>query len=244
MKAAISFIRAFGYEVHHAPGEAEAELVKLEEAGYIDAIISSDSDLFLFGTPLIFRSISKKDRRYVDEYAVYNPNTTPFPLTRGGAILFALLCGGDYDNGIDGCGPATATALARCGFGEQLFEAHQTFRGDKYKYERFLSKWGPTLRAELMTNSRQFLHRREFDIAGEITFEFPDRRVHELYMNPITSWSPGYTLPDPSRWVFKQPSIAVITQLCVDHLRSEDLQKTFKSNLWVGIFLQMLYSVS
>jgi holliday junction resolvase YEN1 len=41
-------------------------------------------------------------------------------LSPGGLLLFASLSGGDYDNGVEGCGAITALGLAKCGFGDQL----------------------------------------------------------------------------------------------------------------------------
>jgi Holliday junction resolvase YEN1 len=39
-----------------APGEAEAELAKLNAAGMIDAVVTDDSDAFLFGATHVIRS--------------------------------------------------------------------------------------------------------------------------------------------------------------------------------------------
>lgn len=48
-------IRAFGFDFWMAPGEAEAELAWLNKAGYIDAILSDDSDTFVFGAKMMIR---------------------------------------------------------------------------------------------------------------------------------------------------------------------------------------------
>ncbi|KAF7324058.1 hypothetical protein MKEN_00628200 [Mycena kentingensis (nom. inval.)] len=49
LKNVKQLIKAFGYYVHDAPGEAEAELAYLNKKGNIDAIITTDSDVFVFG---------------------------------------------------------------------------------------------------------------------------------------------------------------------------------------------------
>lgn len=174
---------------------------------------------------------------------MYSANRPDFPLTQGGMLLYALLCGGDYDHGLAGCGPTTSVALARCGFGDQLLDAYRSHQSADF--ERFLRKWRPAVQSELLTNSQQFLSRRQFDIAGEISHEFPDRRTLQYYANPVTSWSPGRIPPDPSQWEFTQPSILLITNFCKEyfHWKPQAMKKIFKAQLWEGIFLQMLYSV-
>jgi 5'-3' exonuclease len=39
-----------------APGEAEAELAQLNRLGFIDAVISEDSDTIVFGAPCVIRT--------------------------------------------------------------------------------------------------------------------------------------------------------------------------------------------
>ncbi|KAF8174538.1 PIN domain-like protein [Pholiota molesta] len=240
---AIELVEYFGFEIHHAPGEAEAELAKLNEDGHIHAVITSDSDAFLFGVQKLLRSIPKDNRRYPDEYSLYSTSGTELPFTREGAIFFALLCGGDYADGIDGCGPTTAAALARCGFGDQLLAAYRHLRG--IEYEHFLVQWRCAIRTELRTNTQKFLSRCQPQLAATIPDNFPDHRVLDYYANPITSWSPGRIPPDSSRWRFKQPSVAAITQFCIRHFHWRDLETMklrLKENLWEGVFLQILYS--
>ncbi|KAF8952163.1 hypothetical protein BDZ97DRAFT_1880491 [Flammula alnicola] len=206
MSLAIELVEIFGYCTHPAPGEAEAELAKLNCKGYIHSIITSDSDTVLFGMRLLLRSIPKKEREYPDQYIIYTAGA--MPLTQGGVILFALLCSGDYSDGIEGCSPTTASALARCGFGDQLLSAFP-------------------------------------NIAAAISGAFPDCRILDLYVNPVTSWSPGP--PNLSQWQFEQPSIPAITQFCTQHFHWQNpqiIKQKFKATLWQGIFLQMLYSPS
>ncbi|KAF8173441.1 PIN domain-like protein [Pholiota molesta] len=241
---AVDLIRHFGFQFHNAPGEAEAELARFNKEGHVHAVITSDSDAYLFGAQLVLRSIPKGDRKFPDEYSLYNSTETELSLTHEGIVFFALLCGGDYGDGIDGCGPTTAVALARCGFGDQLLAAYHHLRG--VEFERFLIQWRCAIRVELQTNVRGFLSRRQPKLAASISDNFPDPRILDLYVNPVTSWSPGHIPPDPSQWQSRQPSIPEITRFCVWHFHWRDhqtIQQRFKANLWEGVFLQMLYSV-
>ncbi|SPO24380.1 uncharacterized protein UTRI_03648 [Ustilago trichophora] len=52
-------IEAFGYQWHRAPGEAEAELAYLNQAGWVDAVLTDDSDALLFGAQVLIRNWGK-----------------------------------------------------------------------------------------------------------------------------------------------------------------------------------------
>ncbi|TKY89286.1 hypothetical protein EX895_001817 [Sporisorium graminicola] len=52
-------IEAFGYQWQRAPGEAEAELAYLNLAGFVDAVLTDDSDALLFGTQVLVRNWGK-----------------------------------------------------------------------------------------------------------------------------------------------------------------------------------------
>ncbi|KAF7790323.1 hypothetical protein EIP86_001277 [Pleurotus ostreatoroseus] len=120
-------------------------------------------------------------------------------LTRGGMILIALLAGGDYDHvsayatavtrsniivimkGIMNCGPATAHALALCGFGDQLLDAYQHGVGH---FKAYLPVWRNAVNEELRTNSQGRFTR----LPGiRISDTFPDLAVMDAYANPVCS---------------------------------------------------------
>lgn len=48
--------------IFQAPGEAEAELAYLNRIGVIDAILSDDSDTFLFGASLVVRKCASRSQ--------------------------------------------------------------------------------------------------------------------------------------------------------------------------------------
>ena len=100
-----------------APCEAEAELALLNCQGYIDVILTEDSDAFVFGARSVIReyvrhlhpSNGKKtndfcsstytdNKGWCDMYTADRIQTTDtVRLTQGGLLLLALFCGGDYD---------------------------------------------------------------------------------------------------------------------------------------------------
>ncbi|KAJ7765925.1 PIN domain-like protein, partial [Mycena maculata] len=92
-------IREFGYHWHTAPEEADTELGRLASEGYINAVQTTDSNIFLFGAPTVIYVPQKKTdgpniTMYTSEDLFTNPSIS---LTCGGMLLIALLCGGDYD---------------------------------------------------------------------------------------------------------------------------------------------------
>ncbi|KAN0064834.1 hypothetical protein ACQY0O_001891 [Thecaphora frezii] len=56
----ITLIRAFGFQYTIAPGEAEAELAWLNRHGCIDAVMTDDVDVFVFGANTVIRNWGKK----------------------------------------------------------------------------------------------------------------------------------------------------------------------------------------
>ena len=104
--------------LQQAPGEAEAELAYLNQILAIDLVLTSDSDVFLFGaTHVMRRSVffnhlinnlrykqtlhspqdsSERDNVevYTDEWFARQNDQT---LSPAGFLFIAIMCGGDYD---------------------------------------------------------------------------------------------------------------------------------------------------
>lgn len=199
-----------------------------------------------------FDSIPKADRQFLDEHMLYDvraPGSTSggtngFLMTRANLVLFALLCGGDYDDGVLGCGYFTAKALVQCGFGDQLLTAYHNLRGADY--DEFISQWRAAIRVELSTNSQGHLAAAKPNLAAALREDFPNRRVVGLYIDPITSSSPGFANDSPGQWGYGQPFIPALTAFCMRHFNwgHEAVKREFSAHLWPGIFANMMYSVS
>ncbi|KAE9401362.1 PIN domain-like protein [Gymnopus androsaceus JB14] len=111
-------VEAFGFHVHVAAGEAEAELAVMNRLGVIHAVLTKDSDVFPYGAQLVLRVNSDACTATNLVVDVYDSQIIEqrLGLTRSGFLLFALLVGNDIDAGISGLGPQTALALAKCGY--------------------------------------------------------------------------------------------------------------------------------
>lgn len=122
-------------------------------------------------------------------------------------ILIALFSGGDYHDGVPGCGIAVAVGLARAGFAEQLITKVESLAlsvqhvegkrtkvslGGKEKrdLDEFLQVWRAEVAEELRTNSKKLLGKRSPKAASNLLnmgSSFPNVDVLMAYVNPVTS---------------------------------------------------------
>ncbi|KAJ3518141.1 hypothetical protein NLJ89_g64 [Agrocybe chaxingu] len=163
--------------------------------------MTDDCDAFLFGACTVIKNISKKlsgnknnlalnadgktDNYHTMVYKIADIRThTEVGMTRGGMILFALLSGGDYHEGVERFGKVIAHSLARCGFGDELLEAYGNLQGQDL--QEFLHHWRERVNGELRTNMRGFLPHRT---SLSLPITFPELDVLEKYANPTHSTS-------------------------------------------------------
>lgn len=162
-------------------------------------------------------------------------------LTVGGLILIGLLRGGDYNpEGLPGCGPNVAHALARCGFGDTLVDATRNL--SKEDLPAFLVNWRHELRQELKTNSRGFLNTKKVKLSKDLPEAFPDIDVLMLYTNPVTSESERKIAPINYRWE-REPDLGKIAGVCEWFFEwgvKEIIVKRFRTVIWAPIVLRIL----
>ncbi|KAI0087645.1 hypothetical protein BDY19DRAFT_954743 [Irpex rosettiformis] len=227
-----TMIEAFGFEWRMAPGEAEAELAYLNRIGVIDAVWTDDVDTLVFGATLVIRNQSKNlsgnrahdltnsdgrdDKNHTMTFSAEDIKRHPkVNLDQEGLILIALLSGGDYSKGVEGCGPQVAAALAQCGFGDSLVNKIRSLSlsislglqtngtgsrkasktrvtlgsAEKAELMRWLEGWREELCDELRTNSRGLMKKKTPSLAAKIQQSkwVPDLQVLMAYVNPVTS---------------------------------------------------------
>ncbi|KAF8901075.1 hypothetical protein CPB84DRAFT_1680152 [Gymnopilus junonius] len=252
-------VEAFGFEWRMAPGEAEAELAYLNRIGVIDGILSDDVDNFLFGATTVIRNssntlsgnrahpalnaVGKDDKNHSRVFRIEDITNHPdIRLTRGGMILIGLMSGGDYHQaGVDRCGPATAHGLAKCGFGDSLYEAARAL--DCQDLPEFLVAWRHELRQELRTNSKGLLGRKQVALANSIPESFPDIDILLSYVNPITSESMGRDSNNTRLTWSKEPDLAKLAEACEFYFEwgyKEAIIKRFRTIMWPPIVLRIL----
>lgn len=176
-------LKQFGYPIHLAPGEAEAECALLQREGIVDAVLSEDVDTLMFGSGVTLRNWSPeksgKTPTHVNVYDAVETKNGPSGLDREGMILVALMSGGDYvPEGIPGCGPKTACEAAKAGFGADLCKIP---RNDS----RAMAQWRERLQHELKTNESKFFKRKHG--ALKIPDDFPRLDILGYYTHPAIS---------------------------------------------------------
>ncbi|KAI0123671.1 PIN domain-like protein [Xylariales sp. AK1849] len=156
-----------------APGEAEAQCSKLEEAGIVDGVVTEDGDAFIFGSRLVIRRLpAKSGVATVEVYRMKDLELAKPSLNRKYLLLLAMMSGGDYDEGIPGCGPVTASKVARAGYSVRLWDVSTR--------PNLLDSWRDSLVREL--------HKRGLsNVARAVPVGFPLQTIINYYKNPTTS---------------------------------------------------------
>lgn len=184
-------IDLFKFPRHDAPGEAEAECARLQQAGVVDAVMSNDIDTLMFGSGLTVMNFSKESSTgtsaatHVDCYTIESQLDVEanVKLSRAGMVLFAMLSGGDYlPSGVTKCGPGLAGEIARAGFGEDLFDI---IYSSEDEVEAKLTEWRERLQYELDENESGYFQSKHK--AVRIPDTFPDRQILSFYARPIVS---------------------------------------------------------
>lgn len=183
-------IERFRFPWHEAPGEAEAECARLQQAGIVDAVISNDVDTLMFGSTFTMMNFSNESgsgasgATHVTCYHLGSQgHVSNVSLDRAGMILFAMVSGGDYlPSGVEKCGPGTAAEIAKAKFGEDLLEIIASHPPD---LDSQLSEWRERLQYELDSNESGYFANKH--PAVRIPESFPDPTILEYYAEPKVS---------------------------------------------------------
>ncbi|KAJ7727690.1 PIN domain-like protein [Mycena olivaceomarginata] len=229
----------FGFEWIVAPGEAEATLSAMSANGNpfrIDAILTDDSDSFVFGASIVLRIRSEDNENYEASRYSASDITTMLGITREDLILLAILSGGDYSDGLHGCGLTIAMGLGRAGLGMELISG---LKGQSHANSlRFLCTWRYSLCAELRTNASGHLPRRYSQLAAAVPADFPDLEVINLYLHPIVAECvPAHVL------ILQPPRLNVLARFAEDHFGWGDsvgILNHFADHLFPGLVVRDL----
>ncbi|KAF1952424.1 hypothetical protein CC80DRAFT_518698 [Byssothecium circinans] len=181
-------LKQFGFPMHLAPGEAEAECALLQREGIVDAVLSEDVDTLMFGSSVTIRNWSPEQKTgktptHVNVYDAAKTKAGPAGLDREGMILIALMSGGDYiPEGIPGVGPKLACEAARAGFGHDLCKIP---RNDK----KAMREWRDRLEHEIKTNESKLFSRKKPSL--KMPDSFPQLDILGYYTHPAVSSQAG-----------------------------------------------------
>ncbi|KAI2625449.1 hypothetical protein GGS26DRAFT_564070 [Hypomontagnella submonticulosa] len=191
-------IRLFGFQVHDAPGEAEAECALLQLNGIVDAVLSEDVDTIMFGCTRTLRnwtsegSKGSKTPTHVSMYDTEELLKGGSGLDREGMVLVALMSGGDYiPEGIPGAGVKLACEAARAGFGRSLCKLKKSDTSE-------LATWKERLTYELRHNESGFFRTRHK--ALNVPDSFPNLDVLRYYTHPVVSSAATLERLKQQRW--------------------------------------------
>jgi len=115
----------FGIPYIIAPQEAEAQCAYLNEHNLVDAVITDDSDVFLFGAKHVYRNFFA-EAKYCEVYSS-DRIKQELGLDRDRFIQLALLLGSDYTEGIHGVGIVNAIEIVSA-FQGTVSEASEAFK--------------------------------------------------------------------------------------------------------------------
>ncbi|TIA88764.1 hypothetical protein E3P99_02401 [Wallemia hederae] len=164
-------LKAFGIPYITAPMEAEAQCAKLAELNLVDAVITDDSDIFLFGAPIVYKNMFN-DKQFVECY-VAGDLEKDLSLSRDRLIELAYILGSDYTNGFAGVGPVMAMEL----LGDFAHEPPNTLAGFKKWWTKVQN--GKDTPQDTSTKFRKTFKKKNKNLMLEK--DFPDPGVKAAY---------------------------------------------------------------
>jgi 5'-3' exonuclease len=175
-------LRLLGIPYLEAPMEAEAQCAYLNKNGLVDAVLTEDSDAFLFGAKVVYRHLFA-DGKFAESYDAACVKSE-LGIDRDRFIKLALLLGSDYSPGVRGVGIVNSMEVL------QAFPGDDGLRQFK-EWSRLVSladKEPPGGEADSMATSavrRRFCWKhRNMKRNWEIHDSFPSQLVIDAYMRP------------------------------------------------------------
>ncbi|KAG1781311.1 hypothetical protein EV702DRAFT_1042428 [Suillus placidus] len=163
-------------------------------------------------------------------------------LSDGGLLLMALLCGGDYHDGLPGCGWKTARGLAQYGVGDDLLQEAQahSLTSSHDGLKDYICGWVCRLRKILVKNPLGHIGRRHPRFLNNFPNNFPELSVVLAYVKPQTSVQP-VNHNSCSSVNSKVLDLENLTYLCpVRDAESMGTMRKLQDYIWPGICIHVL----
>ncbi|KAF9554494.1 hypothetical protein CPC08DRAFT_727126 [Agrocybe pediades] len=212
----------------HASGKAEAELAYLNICGAIDFVVTSDSDVFVFGACNVIRTgtgtpshrVKETGKDDLDMVTIYQTADggaglrEPGQFSQAQFLVIAVLVGGDYDRvGVCGCGRSAAEKIIthHPNLCNELFDTGKNSHGQALW--DFLYGWCSRLQ-DILKHGHG-IGRKYRKAASCLPDIFPEPIVLQLYSSLITSQSTGGPGSIAYEWLeHKLPNTGALAILC------------------------------
>ena len=218
-------LRLFGIPYVESPGEAEAQCAALEQLGYVDGVITDDSDVFLFGAKNVYRHFFES-KKFCEKYSM-EEITLRMGVDRKKLINYALLLGSDYTTGVRGIGIVNASEILNAFPGDDgLEQLRDWIWSSQPDLEPNLPNYPDEctfeerarLDAEYRLKAFKYAHRNVKHSWAISRDSFPNREVIDVY------WHPNVDNRTGAEFTWGQPNWEEIKKLCRERLEWSDTE--------------------
>ncbi|KAK0213475.1 hypothetical protein IW262DRAFT_1279591 [Armillaria fumosa] len=220
----IPIIEAFGFEWKYAPGDPLAELACLNREGIIDAVLTDDVAVWVFGAQTVWRNPSSshpKAKATLKEtmYKVYDGVAD----VRRSEMLMVLLCRA-------WCYAGFSLRLARTELAVEIYRAAITEPVSEIDLQKLFPRW----------RSRLCQYVKDFRLANCVPpKDFP---LLSTYMQPSVSPYLVEIYP-PSMWASKEASLPEIASVCEELFEwgwEDRILVRFRTTIWENLPVRIL----
>jgi flap endonuclease-1 len=100
-----------GYKCENAYGEAEATCAFLNRIGTVDGVLTEDTDVLAYRTPIMFHNLSIKDNKVMQ--INIKDILGKLDIKENEFLDFCILCGTDYNRNLNMIGPQKSFKLIK-----------------------------------------------------------------------------------------------------------------------------------
>lgn len=216
-----SMLELMGIPYIVSPAESEAQCAFLNHVGLVDAVITNDSDVFLFGATTVIKNAFDQ-KKFVEKYRAEDIERM-LGLDREKLVMLALLLGSDYTEGVNGIGIVNALEVLHAfdasldglrEFKQWVFSSESV---DKPPLNSTNSQDDPDFEKKTFKFKHKALKK-----SCSIPDEFPSVTVVNSYLNALIDDS-----EEPFSWSL--PNVENLKEFCKSRLGWDE--KQFHENL-------------
>ncbi|PBK89131.1 hypothetical protein ARMGADRAFT_1033682 [Armillaria gallica] len=183
---------------------------------------------------LVFNTVFSEDES--DSEYLINVHKA-FKFSCNDLVLIALLSGGNYDEGIQGCSIQTAAEITQTGIGKQLFDALEI--SEVNDYPAVTALWCQDLCIILEAKGAGHLSSHHCSLASRIPSDFSKVLVLIQYLHPVTLGLENL----PTTLLLAQPDLSRLAKICEELFiwgNSIGIVKNFLHHIFPGLAIHEL----